>query len=157
MEGHTAHSDQCRSSITFGELRSLPVQEWPERWQALQRRIDEEFEPYKDLSQRMTPWQRKAWRHMKLPEIKRRLDAQPMAVAGDDRRPRAEARPREQGRGRSRVTRAGPSGDDDPDPEPPASPFQAAWRSALHLTASELDVLVSHARIRISLLRRWAV
>jgi hypothetical protein len=73
-----------------------------------------------------------------------------------DRRPveRSSTRPREQGRGRSRVTRAGPSSDDDPDP--PASPFQAAWRSALYLTAGELDTLVSHARIRIALLRRWA-
>ena len=77
-----------------------------------------------------------------------------------------EARPREHrsshrrelrcGRGRSR--RGPPSGDDPPDdPEAPAaSPFQAAWRSVLYLTAGELDALVSHAHTRIKVLRRRA-
>jgi hypothetical protein len=68
---------------------------------------------------------------------------------------RSEPRPREQARGRSRVTRAGPSGDDDSEP-PAASPVRASWRSALYLTARELDALVGQARIRLALMKGWA-
>lgn len=79
----------------------------------------------------------------------------PLVRPVSDRRPRERSvrRPREQRHSRSRATRAGPSEDD---PElPAASPFQAAWRSALHLTASELETLVSHARIRAAWMGRW--
>lgn len=117
---------------------------------------------FEEVEQRMTPWQREHWRDLTPREAKRRLDADDrrrmyaeVARRGARRRPAmVGARPREQRHSRSRGTRAGPSGDD---PEPPAaSPFQAAWRSALHLTAGELDALVSHAHIRIAWMRRWA-
>ena len=78
--------------------------------------------------------------------------ARPVTV---ETRPRDQrsGRPREQRSGRGR-SRRGPPSSDDPDPEPAASPFQAAWRNALYLTAGELDALVSHARIRIASLMR---
>jgi hypothetical protein len=68
----------------------------------------------------------------------------------------AMCRPREHRSGHGTLRRGPPS--DDADRDPPASPFQAAWRVALHLTATELDGLVSHARILAAILRakRWA-
>jgi hypothetical protein len=81
-----------------------------------------------------------------------------VATAAVVRRVRTRVRPRERRQTRRRATRAGPSGDDDPDPEPPASPFQAAHRVLLRLTARELDTLADIAARRALVLRagRWA-
>lgn len=72
------------------------------------------------------------------------------------RRERSRVRPREHRATRRRATRAGPSSDDDS--EPAASPFQAAHRVLLRLTARELDTLADIAARRALVLRagRWA-
>src|SRR6476646_5824197 len=95
------------TSLTIGDLMSLPVKEWPEPWQALQRRVDEQFEPYKDVRRRMSAWQRKAWRHLTLPEIKRRLDAQP--ARWGERAPRVAVARRREHRSRAHARRGPPS------------------------------------------------
>jgi hypothetical protein len=106
---------------------------------------------FKDVTQRMAPWQKKAWRHLTLREIKRRLDAEVAVRGAPERRPvdRSEARPREH---RSRAhARRGPPSDDD-GPEPPASAFQRAHRSLLPLTRTELRAYIDIAQRRLTLL-----
>jgi len=139
MEGHTAHSDVRRGSITIGKFELLPEAELPQPlrawaqqqeqklapWRAVAQRCAQQLEPYTDVPQRMTPWQDKHWRNWTLRQIKQRLDADDnrrlyVEARGDRRRPiMVAARPREHRSTRRRATRAGPSSDDGPAPDPP--------------------------------------